>query len=499
MFRQRTSGVLLHISSLPSTFGIGDLGPSAYHFVDYLDQARQSLWQVLPLNVTASEASHSPYSCPSAFAGNPLLISPARLYQDGWLNRAEAAQDSSDDPSRINFARVTSLKQRLLKRAFTRFQQSTPPADFEIFTQSQRDWLEDYALFVALQLKHQGKPWIRWPQALRDRRVGAIKDARTTLQEDIAFVRFCQYCFWKQHQDLHHYCKKRGLQLIGDIPIYVAYDSADVWTHPQLFKLAHNKRPTFKAGVPPDYFSRTGQLWGNPIYDWPRMAQDGYAWFLSRMAHNLERFDMLRVDHFRGLVAYWEVPAGHQTAKRGRWVSGPGADLLRHLFDRLPGARLFAEDLGHITPDVPQLMRQFELPGMAVLQFGFGEDSGKSDHSPHNLKPQNIVYTGTHDNNTTRGWFARDLNSLQRKRLSDYVGHKVTPTSAARDLVRLAHMSSARAAIIPMQDLLNLGGEARMNFPAKIRGNWRWRMRSHATTAKLADRLAELTHLSGRD
>lgn len=498
MFRKRTSGVLLHITSLPSPYGIGDLGPEATCFVDFLEQAGQSLWQMLPINMTSAATGFSPYNCLSAFAGNPMLISPQGLYRHGWLDRIDTVQGGRKPVHRVYYSQALSAKQRLLNRAFQRFQQSAPPADYEAFIEQHQSWLDSFALFLALKGKLGSRPWCNWPKALRDRRAAALKEARRNLHSELDYIRFCQYTFFKQYQELRAYAHAAGIQLVGDIPIYVAYDSADVWAHPQFFKLGPNKRPVFKAGVPPDYFSRTGQLWGNPVYDWDRLRKEEYGWFLSRLAHNLELFDAVRIDHFRGLAAYWEVPARHTTAMRGHWTPGPGADLFRVLFDRMPFARLFAEDLGYITADVRELMRQFELPGMAVLQFGFDGDPAENCHCPHNQTPQTIIYTGTHDNNTTRAWYTRELNKQQQQRVAAYVGHKVTPASVARHLTRLAFQSSARVAVVPMQDLLNLDGDARMNDPGKARGNWRWRMRPQATTAKLTDELAALTALCGR-
>lgn len=498
MFRNRTSGVLLHVTSLPSPYGVGDLGPEATSFVDFLEQAQQSVWQMLPLNMSTADTGFSPYNCLSAYAGNPLLISPQGLYQQGWLDKMDTLQSGTGPTDRIHYSRAYAAKRRLLKRAFVRFQQRGEHEDYARFREQHEHWLNDFCLFLALKERLGSRPWCFWPKGLRDRQVRALKEARGELQAELDFICFCQYVFYQQYDELRHYAHGAGIQLVGDIPIYVAFDSADVWTHPRLFKLAPNKRPLFKAGVPPDYFSRTGQLWGNPVYDWNNHRKEDYAWFLDRLAHNLALFDTVRIDHFRGLVDFWQVPARHQTAVRGQWIPGPGEDLFHRLFKRLPFAQIFAEDLGYITPHVRELMQKFELPGMAVLQFGFDGDPRANIHCPHNLSPQTIVYTGTHDNNTTRGWFTRDLDKKQQHAVSDYLGYKATATSVTRGLIRLAFQSTAHVAVVPMQDLLNLGPEARMNVPAKARGNWRWRMRNQATSTKLTDDLAALTHQCGR-
>jgi 4-alpha-glucanotransferase len=498
MFRSRTSGVLLHVTSLPSPYGVGDLGPEAISFVDFLEQSQQSLWQMLPLNMTTADTGFSPYNCLSAFAGNPLLISPQGLYQQGWLDKMDTLQGVSGSATRVDYARAMARKRRLLQRAFVQFRQKGEHQDYARFQEQHAHWLKDFCLFLALKEKMGSRPWCFWPKPLRDRLPSALKEANRELQAELEFICFCQFVFYQQYEELRRYAHTAGIQLAGDVPIYVAYDSADVWAHPRLFKLATNKRPLFKAGVPPDYFSRTGQLWGNPVYDWNSHRKEEYTWFLDRLAHNLSLFDMVRIDHFRGLVDFWQVPARHQTATRGQWVPGPGSDLFHALFKRLPFAQIFAEDLGFITPNVHALMHKFSLPGMAVLQFGFDGDPCENTHCPHNVSQQTIVYTGTHDNNTTRGWFTRDLNKKQQQAVSDYLGYKGTATSVTRGLMRLAFQSAARVAIVPMQDLLNLGPEARMNVPAKARGNWRWRMRAQATSTRLTDELASLTHRCGR-
>lgn len=498
MLKQRSSGILMHITSVPSKFGIGDFGPTTYGFVDFLKRAGQNCWQILPLNHTTSQTGHSPYSCFSAFAGNPLLISPVLLRRVGLLEKEALAKLPAFPAEKIDFKKVSSYKRSLLAMAFERFKAFPRPASFETFCAEHCDWLEPFAMFVALKRHFKGRCWCDWPAALRDRKPAALASATTQLQEAIDRERFLQYVFYTQFLELKTYCNEQGIQLIGDLPIYVTYDSADVWSHPEVFKLTRSKRPRFIAGVPPDYFSKTGQLWGNPVYDWDYARQTGFDWWLHRMRHNLLLFDLVRIDHFRGLVAYWEVPAGHKTAERGQWVEAPGDEFMRTLFRSIPYAAIFAEDLGHITADVREVVAKYHLPCMRVLQFALGGDPVRNPHLPHNHVANAIVYTGTHDNNTTRGWFEKELNSADRKRLASYLGHRVTGKDVAWELTRMAMASVTKLAIIPMQDVLGLGASARMNYPAQTTGNWRWRMRDSQLSAPLAKRLRAVTQLHGR-
>ena len=498
MLKQRSSGILMHVTSAPSEFGIGDLGPTTYKFVDFLRQAGQNCWQILPLNHTTSKTGHSPYSCFSAFAGNPLLISPVLLRRAGLLPREAVARPPAFPAERVDFAKVASYKRALLDMAFERFNASGPPADFEAFCAEHDDWLEPFATFVALKRHFKGRCWCDWPAALRDRKPRALANAAVQFKEAIDRERFLQYVFYTQFLELKAYCGRQGIQLIGDLPIYVTYDSADVWSHPEGFKLTRSKRPRFIAGVPPDYFSKTGQLWGNPVYDWEHARQTDFDWWMRRIRHNLLLFDLVRIDHFRGLVAYWEVPAGQKTAQRGRWVEAPCDEFMRTLFRHIPSAAIFAEDLGYITADVREVVARYDLPCMRVLQFALGGDPARNPHLPHNHVPNAIVYTGTHDNNTTRGWFDKELKRADRQRLAGYLGRRVVGKEVAWDLIRLAMASVARLAIIPMQDVLGLGATARMNHPAKTTGNWRWRMHDGRLSAPLARKLREITQLHGR-
>jgi len=508
MLERRSSGILLHITSLPSKYGIGDFGPEAYRFVDFLAAAGQNYWQILPLNHTTAKTGYSPYNCFSAFAGNPLLISPDLLHRDGLLTRREIQDVPRFPPDTADFDKASSYKAELLDRAFERFLAKGKPAGYEVFTREHQAWLDAYAAFVAIKRHFRGRPWCDWPAAMRDfglrisdygleSSLAANPPSAIINSQWVERERFLQYIFYKQYLDLKHYCNDRGVQVAGDIPIYVAYDSADVWSHPDLFKLNRSKRPRFIAGVPPDYFSRTGQLWRNPVYDWQRMEETNFHWWMQRLRHNLRLFDFVRIDHFRGLVAYWEVLANQKTAVHGKWVQAPHAEFFRELFRQVPSAAIFAEDLGYITADVREVVNRYNFPRMVVLQFAFG-GSAQNPHLPHNHVENSIVYTGTHDNNTTRGWFEHEIGGSARKHLFEYLGRRVATADISWELMREAMQSVAHVAIIPMQDILNLGSPARMNTPAKRSGNWLWRMRPGQTTARLADKLRKLTETCGR-
>jgi len=485
----------MHVTSLPSKHGIGDFGPQAYQFADFLQAAGQNYWQLLPLNHTTAEAGYSPYKCLSAFAGNPLLISPDLLYQDGWLTKREVSDPPAFSAERVDFEKASSYKEKLIDAAFTRFQSTARPAAYAGFVEEHRTWLDPYASFVALRRRFKGQLWSDWPAALRD---FGFESSPATNPQSVERERFCQFVFYRQYLRLKRYCNERGIQVVGDVPIYVAYDSADVWSHPDLFKLTRAKKPRFVAGVPPDYFSATGQLWGNPVYDWQRLEETGFEWWMQRMKHNLLLFDFVRIDHFRGLVAYWEVPASHPNAMRGKWVPAPHDKFLRELLRRIPFAAIFVEDLGYITADVREVVARYNFPRMNVLQFAFGGDPARSTHAPHNYAENSIVYTGTHDNNTTRGWFEKELKADRRQGLFDYLGCRVAAGDISWELMRAALRSVAKIAIVPMQDVLALGAEARMNLPARQDGNWRWRMRPGRTEARLAGRLRKLTWTYGR-
>jgi 4-alpha-glucanotransferase len=491
----------MHITSLPSRHGIGDLGPEAYRFADFLQAAGQNYWQLLPLNHTTA-AEYSPYKCLSAFAGHPLLISPDLLYQDGLLTRREVSDPPAFSAGKVDFGEVSSYKVKLLDAAFARFTDAPRPADYAGFVEEHHAWLEPYACFVALRKRFRGQLWSDWPAAIREggltSSLAANHPSSIIHHPSVERERFCQYVFYQQYLRLKRYCNERGIRVIGDVPIYVAYDSVDVWSHPDLFKLTRAGKPRFVAGVPPDYFSATGQLWGNPVYDWQRLEETGFDWWMRRIKHNLLLFDFVRIDHFRGLVAYWEIPGSDENAMRGKWVEVPHDAFFRELFRQIPFAAIFVEDLGYITADVREVVARYNFPRMSVLQFAFGGDPARSIHAPHNYAENSIAYTGTHDNNTTRGWFEKDLTADARKRLFDYLGCRFAAGDIAWELMRVALRSVAKIAILPMQDVLNLGAEARMNLPAGKGGNWQWRMRPGRTDARLAERLRKLTQIYGR-
>jgi 4-alpha-glucanotransferase len=490
----RSAGILLHPSSLPGSYGIGDLGPAAYSWVDALAHAKQTWWQILPLGPTAY--GDSPYQCFSAFAGNPYLVSPQYLVEDGLL-------DVKDLPSgifpadRVEFGPVIRQKNHLLSQAWEQFQKGRAPALrplFERFNQEESAWLEDYALYMALKDANQGKSWQDWPEPLKQRRAEALKSARNDLAKPFGMHQFRQFLFFRQWQRLKAHANQRGIKIIGDIPIFVSWDSVDVWANPQLFVLNKDRRPKVVAGVPPDYFSATGQLWGNPLYDWAAMQKLGFAWWIARFKAALKVVDTVRLDHFRGFEAYWEIPAGSPNAIKGRWVKAPGQALLEALRTGLGGLPLIAEDLGVITPEVEAMRKQFDLPGMRILQFAF-TDTAANRYLPHNFDANTVVYTGTHDNDTTLGWY-RTATEKERDHLRRYLGRD--GSDVTWDLIRTAWSSVGHYALAPLQDILNLGSEARMNFPGRPQGNWSWRYQAHQLTPWILDRLAEITQLYGR-
>jgi 4-alpha-glucanotransferase len=498
MFKKRASGILLHISSILTDYGIGDVGPAAHEFVDFLKRAGQNYWQILPLNYTMIKTNFSPYNCFSAFAGNPLLISPDLMYRDGLLRKEELKEKPVFPAGRVDYRKVFAWKSKLFNKAFARCGGLSALGDYDQFAGQNMSWLEDFATFLALKRHFGGRPWSEWPSELRDRKKRALVSIKKQLQERIDRECFLQYVLFKQYSSLRDKCSENAVTIIGDLPIYVAHDSADVWVHPDLFKLDRSKNAKFVAGVPPDYFSRTGQLWGNPIYNWQQLGRTNYDWWMRRIGHNLKLYDLVRIDHFRGLVAYWQVPAGEKTAVRGKWIQAPTKAFFSTLFRRFPSAAIFAEDLGYITADVREVVSKYGLAGMRVLQFGFDGNSIDNPHYPHNHVENCLVYTGTHDNNTTRGWFETEATKEQKECLSDYLGHKVSAKTAAQEMIRMAMASVAKVAIIPMQDLLGLGTEARMNRPSKKRGNWLWCMQKGQATPALAKELKKKVETYGR-
>jgi 4-alpha-glucanotransferase len=490
----RRCGVLLHPTSLPGRFAIGDLGPAAEAFVERLASAGQGVWQMLPLGPTG--AGDSPYGTLSAFAGNPLLVSPERLNEDGLLTTSELAEATLPGRSRIDHGAAHQLKPRLLRRAFDRLDEGAAPhlreeAEAWAGAPEQAAWLPEWALYAALREREGQRPWSAWPGPLRHRDSAALDAARRELARELRFQAFVQFAFDRQFRSLRETARRWGVAIFGDLPLYLATDSADLWSRRELFELDEDGRPLKVAGVPPDYFSADGQLWGNPLYRWDRVAADGYRWWIERLRANLRRFDFVRLDHFRGFVGYWELPGDATTARDGRWVEGPGRRLFEALRAALGDLQLVAEDLGVITDEVNALRDELGLPGMRVLQFGFGADAAV--HLPHRFSGRTVAYTGTHDNDTTRGWFAT-LDAPTRRRVLDYLGCE--PREVPRALMRAVYASTAELAVVPMQDLLGLGSAARMNRPGVASGNWAWRLRAGAFGGELAEvlrRLAEVT------
>lgn len=483
LLEQRSAGLLLHVTSLPGPHGSGDLGPAAHRFVDFLAEAGQRWWQMLPVNPPAE--GWSPYSPLSVFAGNPLLISLEQLADDGLLDDAELEPVRGLRSGRINGPAVARFRSARLRRAFENFREKRRPRAWQQFCSAQADWLDDYALFAALRDEHAGAPWYAWPPPLRKRHKAALRQARERLAEELEYYRFEQFVFAQQWSALKQYARERGVLFIGDLPIFCGAESCDVWTRPDLFQLYANGRPKRVTGVPPDAFSKTGQLWGHPQYDWPRHQRERFAWWIRRFRNILSLFDAIRVDHFLGFARVWSVPGKARTAKNGRWVATPGRKLFEQLERHLPAIPVIAEDLGILTDEAAQLRDDFGFPGMRLMQWGFdNDDAGARYHQPHRYPSKCVAYTGTHDNDTTVGWL-RDLKRAARqapktrkdstawKRLQRYCNHA---DDICDELLRLGYLSSANIVIYPLQDILKRGSRARMNTPGTIKGNWEWRM-----------------------
>jgi 4-alpha-glucanotransferase len=493
----RASGVLLHVSSLPSPYGIGDVGPAALAWVDRLHEAAQSWWQALPLGPTGY--GNSPYQSLSSFAGNELLVSPDGLIEDGLL-RTRDCEGKAFSAASVDYEAVIPFKNRLLETAWTNFSGGARPdlrPDFDRFCHDQAHWLDDYALFRALKARYKGAYYVEWPAELVQRTASALSLARRELASHIEQVRFAQFLLFRQGERLKTYARAQGVRLIGDLPFFVSPDSSDLWANPELFLLDQQHRPRFVAGVPPDYFSSQGQLWGNPVYDWDALRRVGYRWCIDRLRALLAHVDAIRLDHFRGFAGAWHIPAGAPTAQSGQWVPGPGAEFFNAVHRELGGLPFIAEDLGLITPDVCALRDQFRIPGTRVLQFAF---DGHSDNPylPDNYIPNTVAYTGTHDNPTTREWY-EELPDPQRRIFWSYLKRPEGRSSdAAPALLQLAWSSAAALAIAPLQDVLNLGTEARMNVPGRAEGNWRWRCREDMLSAPEIEWLRDLTKSSDR-
>jgi 4-alpha-glucanotransferase len=503
---QRAAGILLHPTSLPGPHGIGELGPEATAFLDFLKETGQGVWQVLPLGPTGY--GDSPYQCFSAFAGNPLLVSLDCLRDEGLVSAADLRKGPAFPEGEVDFGPVIEFKLPLLSRAFAAFERKAEAkrrGAFEGFVGGHAAWLHDFALFMALKRANGGAAWSAWDRALASRDEEALARARRELEHEIREVEFEQWIFFEQWADVRRQAHARGIRIMGDIPIFVAHDSADVWAHPDLFHLAADGRPSFQAGVPPDYFSATGQLWGNPLYRWDALARTGYAWWIDRFRAVLALVDLVRLDHFRGFEAFWEVPGDAETAIAGRWVKGPGAALFEALRDALGDLPIVAENLGVITAEVEALREGFGFPGMAILQFAFGSDAQANDFLPHNYPRNKVVYTGTHDNDTVVGWWTAGVGNStrtaadvvkERERALAYCGGD--GSEIHWDFVRTLFVSVADTAIVPLQDVLGAGSSARMNLPGRSQGNWRWRFAASALTPEIRKRLRAITEGSGR-
>lgn len=493
----RCSGILLHPTSFPGRFGIGDLGSEAYRFIDFLAASGQQLWQILPLGPTGF--GNSPYMSYSAMAGNPLLISPARLKEDGFLWEQDFDGLPGVVGDRINFDQVVQTKLPLLRKASDRFNQQATPEQkdqFQQFCESKAYWLDDFSLFMAIKGEQQGAAWHTWETDIAKRDPDALEQCRQRLAHEILVEKFLQFEFFRQWSDIKRYANSKGIQILGDIPIYVAQDSADVWAHRQNFCLdEETNEPVVMAGAPPDFFSETGQVWGNPVYNWEYLQQTRFRWWIQRFHAMLDYVDLIRIDHFIGFKSFWVVPQGASDARSGKWVDAPGDAFFETLKQELGTLPIFAEDLGTVTPEVEALRNRFEFPGMKILHFAFGED-GRHPYLPFNYDRNFLVYTGTHDNDTTVAWYEQ-LEVQERANVLTYLGC-VSSDGIHWDLIRLAFSSIANFAIIPLQDILGLGTEARMNRPGQPAGNWEWRYHVNALTPDLCDRLKHLTQFFNR-
>jgi 4-alpha-glucanotransferase len=503
----RRSGILLHVASLPGIHGIGDLGDSAFEFIEFLVGSRQKLWQVLPLNPTGY--GDSPYQCFSAFAGNPLFIDLVDLREQGLLSALDLANPPHFPDDHVAYDRVIPFKRTLLHRAASAFFADRTEDDrraFDAFCQKSREWLEEYALFMACKKVCNDTGWVHWDAGIRNRDPAVLKEWRSKLSPELEYHRFVQFQFFRQWEKVRDRCHRHGISIMGDIPIYVAHDSADVWAHPELFRLDEQGQPTAVAGVPPDYFSATGQLWGNPLYRWSVSASSGHRWWIDRFRASLEMFDLVRLDHFRGFEAYWEVPATASTSAEGKWVEGPGAEFFRVLQAELKELPFVAENLGVITPEVEALRNGFGFPGMSLLQFAFGRDPQGPSFRPHNYSPELVAYTGGHDNDTTVGWWTssgvgestRTESDIREERAFTraYLGFQNEEINWI--FIRAVLASVAKTALVPLQDVLGLGSGARMNLPGTVSGNWRWRYKANSLTMEVREKLLALTLLYDR-
>lgn len=498
----RSAGILMHITSLPSAYGIGDFGPEALKFADFLHRTHQRYWQILPLNPAGKAEGYSPYGSISSMAGNTLLISPELLAKMRLLSPRMAKNYRLPCTDRVAYEEAEEAKSVLLEHGYRRFVKNGTALlkhQFLQFCKKESYWLEDFALYAVLKQAHNNLPWYQWPESFRSRHQNELRRFSNEHPDQLSKVKWLQFIFSIQWMHLKAYCDTRNIRLFGDLPFYVNYDSADVWAHPSIFKIDSKGRILGVAGVPPDYFNDNGQLWGMPVFRWNVLRKKNYAWWVQRIRKNFEHFDLVRLDHFRAFADYWEVPARSKTARPGKWKKGPGADFFNVLEKALGKRPAFvAEDLGDINERVYKLRDEFGFPGMKVLQFAFGDNMPSSDYIPHNHKVNFIVYTGTHDNNTTNGWFRQQAGKTERRNLQRYTGNVVNEKNVHQVLSRMAYASVARVAILPIQDILGLGERARMNVPASIRGNWQWRLKPGMLSLAVEHQLTDWTYLYNR-
>jgi len=495
---KRRSGILLHITSLPSKYGIGDMGSFAYAFLDFAASSGQKYWQILPINPTDGINSNSPYSCSSAFGGNPLLISPDLMVIEGFLQPSDVNIPMHLAEDRVDYASVKEFKEKIFNVAYRRFQKSTDREDFDSFVKAQHYWLEDFALFMVIKSVHDGRSWNEWPKALKSRQPQALKEFGRRNSSDIERVKFIQYLFFRQWHKLKIYANSKDMAIIGDIPIYVNYDSVEVWQHPSFFKIDNEGDLKFVSGCPPDYFSRTGQRWGNPVYNWAQLKRVKYSWWVKRIEHDLGMFDYLRIDHFRGFAGFWQIPAHEKLAVFGRWVKGPGSSFFKELAKRFKHLPIIAEDLGEITPDVIELMKKFGFPGMRVLLFAFNGDIDNNPHVPANYPAHCVAYSGTHDNNTIQGWYHQEAKPHEKANIARVLRMRFTPRDLHWTMIEVLMRSRAETVIIPLQDYLGLREEGRMNTPATKVNNWQWRLKAKALTNRLSLKIAGMTKKTDR-
>ena len=489
----RCSGILLHITSLPSKFGVGDFGPAAFEFVDSLEQAGQTLWQILPINPPSF--GNSPYSCTSAFAISPLFASPELMLRDGLLEDYDLESVPEFSSNRVQYSFVLDFKIQLLSKSYDRFKENIDKDEFKKFCVDNSYWLEDFCLFSALKNHFGGRSWSEWPEDIKRR--NAVHHYTDSLREYLEREKYFQFVLFYQWKELQKYCRNKGIRVFGDVSLYVNHDSADVWAHPELFKLDQELNPVVVAGVPPDYFSETGQRWGNPIFDWNFLRKNNFVWWIERMKHNLDLFDLVRIDHFRGFLAAWEIPVNDSTAVNGQWQECPGVEFFSVLLNEFKSIPVVAEDLGVITQDVRDAMARFGFPGMKLLIFAFDGDILQNPYAPENHVKNCVLYTGTHDCNTMRGWFEEELSDESKVKLENILGKKVCANTIAEEMVILAMSSIADTAILPMQDVLGLGSEARMNCPGIAENNWEWRLLPGQWSTDIV--LADKTKTYGRD